>query len=279
MTSTQVSQNGDLLTAAQNGEMPGIILNEGAYYYLQDYWYNSNEKYHYWMYLCLYLPVGTTGFVRPANSLGNYIKVKMYGTNSSTFTSLSQIYTNNFVSLDPSTVGLPSSISSSDAGKVLAVNSGGTGYELTTASSGGTTYTAGDNIDITSGVISLDDTIQTNGTDSVYDYAAVYSPMGISIDKENSGTRELHIIANPDSIQLGDDSNGYNTTLTAQDFTATDGSESVALGYNYLTWDDSNTNKTCEWDMNRIQLVDEATGDVYEISINNGQIVLTNTSL
>lgn len=144
--------------------------------------------------------------------------------------------------------------------------------------SGGTTYTAGDNIDITSGVISLDDTIQTNGTYSGYDYAAVYSPMGISIDKEDSGTRELHITANPDSIQLGDDNNGYNTTLTAQDFTATDGSESVALGYNYLTWDDSNTNKTCEWDMNRIQLVDEATGDVYEISINNGQIVLTNTS-
>lgn len=37
--------------------------------------------------------------------------------------------------------------------------------------------------------------------------------------------------------------------------------------------------QSVEWNMNAIQLIDQSSGDVYSLSINNGQIVLTNISL
>lgn len=56
----------------------------------------------------------------------------------------------------PSTAQKVPTISSGDAGKVLAVNSGETGVEWITVASGGSSYTAGTGISITNGVISLD---------------------------------------------------------------------------------------------------------------------------
>lgn len=99
-----------------------------------------------------------------------------------------------------------------NAGKVLAVNAGETGVEWVEQSGGGggSSYTAGTNIDIENNVISVTDAVILNDTNS--GYRSNFQPSSLTVEDRNSNN---NIIVSPDNININSATNNGSMSLDA----------------------------------------------------------------
>lgn len=190
-------------------------------------------------------------------------------------------------------------------GDVLTLDRDGEPY-WATPSGGGSSYTAGEGISITNNEISLADIGRTEEDTGVSQtYRSYTAPNGNDIEIgfskdysewEQNGTDEFdnpiydwQLVENTNTVIDSEGIAIHREDAIAQEMWEThyynDG-----LSFNH-EWQEPYTDpdtgdemtetkqQGVEWSMNAIQLIDQSSGDVYSLSINNGQIVLVNESL